>query len=365
MSLIYQLALTQVPGIGAVGAKALLTHFGTSEAVFKATPKEITHVNGIGPVTANNIRQFKDFSRIEAEMKFIEKHGIKVLFIKDEAYPRRLAQCYDAPVLLFYKGNTNLNTSKIISVVGTRSATPYGKAMCEELLSGLQPHRPLIVSGLAYGIDAMVHKASLMYNLPTIGVLAHGLDRIYPATHRKMAAQMLEEGGLLTEFMSQTNPDRENFPKRNRIIAGMADATIVVEAHLKGGALITAELANNYNRDVFAFPGRVHDEQSNGCNYLIKTNRANLITRPEDLEYLMGWNRDKDPKVKKIQMPIDLDPDEQSIFQYLQVAKIAGIDQLMLALTFPQSKLSVLLLEMEMKGLIIVLPGKQYQLASI
>lgn len=362
MSLYYQLALTQVPGIGAVGAKALLTHFGTAEAVFKAPLKEIIQVRGIGPASAKNIRSFQDFNLIEAELRFLEKHHIKALSIGESDYPQRLAQCYDAPVLLFYKGKANLSSAKVISVVGTRSATAYGKSLCEELLSGLKHQQPLVVSGLAYGIDAMAHRCSLELKLSTVGVLAHGLDRIYPAAHRKIAAQMLEQGGLLTEFFSNTNPDRENFPKRNRIIAGMADVTIVVEAHMKGGALITAELANNYNRDVFAFPGRVHDEQSNGCNYLIKTNRANLITKPEDLEYLMGWDQSNASSNKSIVIPAHLSKEEQQLFDLL-LLRPRSIDELVELSALPLSRLALILLGMEMQGLIIALPGKHYQLA--
>lgn len=362
MSLYHLLALTQIKGIGAVHARALITHFGQNEAIFTAPVKEIARVKGIGPILAKQIFEFDDFDRIEQELRFMENHHIQALFIGDATYPKRLAQCYDAPVLLFYKGKADLNQQKVISVVGTRSATAYGKALCEELLAGLQIQRPLVISGLAYGIDAAAHKNCLNFGLSTIGVLAHGLDRIYPATHRKLAEQMLQNGGLLTEFFSATIPDRENFPKRNRIIAGMADATIVVEAHLKGGALITAELANNYNRDVFAFPGRVHDEQSNGCNYLIKTNRANLITRPEDLEYLLGWDRNSSTQARQVQIPVDLRADEKQIFEILQTSISLGIDELMLKTAFPQSKLVILLLEMEMKGLLMALPGKRYQI---
>lgn len=362
MSDFYQLALTRVPGVGSVTARALLAHFANPEAIFKASFRQLTEVNGIGPQLAQSIRSFKEFDRVATELQFIEKHQIQTLFITDADYPKRLAQCYDAPVLLYYRGTANLNQQKVISVVGTRSATAYGKELCEELLEGLKEHQPLVVSGLAYGIDSMAHKSCLKHDLETVGVLAHGLDRIYPAAHRGLAQKMIEHGGLLTEFPSQTNPDRENFPKRNRIIAGLADATIVVEAHSKGGALITAELANNYNRDVFAFPGRVHDEQSCGCNYLIKTNRANLITKAADLEYLLGWDKKNKSDKRQMSMPLNLNPDEQMLFNLLVQKPQMAMEELMLATRWPLSKLAVLVLVLEMQGLIVALPGKMYQL---
>ncbi|MFM6975647.1 MAG: DNA-processing protein DprA [Sphingobacteriaceae bacterium] len=362
MSVFYQIALTLIPGVGCITARALLSHFGSSENVFKAPLKKLLQVPGIGPQIAANICSFHQFDKVENEIRFINEHAIKPLFLTDVDYPKRLAQCYDAPLMLYYRGNVALNQPKVISVVGTRKATTYGKMLCDELLEALKPHNPLILSGLAYGIDGMAHKACLKNNLSTIGVLAHGLDRIYPSSHRGLAGHMLENGGLLTEFISQTNPDRENFPKRNRIIAGMADATIVVEAHAKGGALITAELANNYNRDVFAFPGRVHDEQSCGCNYLIKTNRANLITQASDLAYLLGWERPSTAAEPQISMPIHLSKEEQIIYDLLLNHQQMAIDELMLQTQWAQSKLVTHILEMEMKGILISMPGKQYKL---
>jgi DNA processing protein len=265
--------------------------------------------------------------------------------------------------MLYFKGNTDLNKSKIISVVGTRNATDYGREICKNLIANLQVYDPLIVSGLAYGIDGAAHKESLKLGIPTIGVLAHGLDRIYPAQHRTMAEKMLDCGGLLTEFMSGTIPVTQNFPKRNRIIAGLSDVTIVVEASIKGGALITAELANSYNRDVFAFPGKINDEFSLGCNYLIKTHRANLITKVEDIDYIMGWNRDIEvPAKTQLSLPLNLSADEQIIANVLFSKGSVAVDELSFLTGLQQSRLAVTILGMEMKGNIISLPGKVYKL---
>lgn len=287
-----------------------------------------------------------------------------MLFQDDENYPKRLRNCYDAPLLLYYKGTASLNHPRIISIVGTRNATSYGKMLCRQLAELLKPYDVLISSGLAHGIDAAAHKECLISGIPTVGVMGHGLDRIYPAAHRELAAKMLMHGGLLTEFLPGTNPDRENFPKRNRIIAGMADATIVVEASIKGGALITAEIANSYNRDVYAFPGKVTDEFSEGCNFLIKTNRAGLINNPQDLIYYLGWDGETSGPKKEVQthLPIDLNKDERLVAEALQNQAL-GIDELSLRINLPQSKLAMILLTMEMKGHIVALPGKLFRIA--
>ena len=360
----HQIALAFIPGIGGITGRALLSHFGTAEAVFKAKKNHLVSVPGIGLKTAESILNKEGFDRAEQEMQFIEKYKIKPLFFTDENYPKRLKHCYDAPVLLYFKGHADLNNAKVISIVGTRNATPYGKELCQQLVSDLKRHNVLVVSGLAYGIDVMAHKACLKENIPTVGVLGHGLDRIYPALHRTFAEKMLENGGLITEFPSGTNPDRENFPKRNRIIAGMADATIVVEASFKGGALITAEIANSYNRDVFAFPGRVHDEFSAGCNFLIKTNRANLISGIKDLEYILDWTENIQKKEhQQISLKLNLSEDEKKVTDILDERGLTSIDELALAIKFPQSKLAITILGLEMQGIVIALPGKMYKLA--
>jgi len=360
VSTVYLLALTRIPGVGAVLARALLSHFGAAEAIFKASYKQLLLVDGIGPQLARNIRQFDEFDTSDAELNFVDAHGIQTLVLGDEKYPKRLLYCYDAPIVLFYKGNTDLNAQKIVSVVGTRSATAYGKLICDELVKGLVEYGALVVSGLAYGIDAAVHKACVKYQLPTLGVLAHGLDRMYPNAHRKLAAEMLQNGGLLTEFPSQTIPDRENFPKRNRIIAGLADATIVVEASSKGGALITADLANSYDREVCAFPGRATDEYSLGCNELIKTNRAHLVTHAADIASLLAWNMTS-PTQKSISRInwTDRSVDEQRILAILAENAAIQLDELVLFTGFSQSKLSLVLLDLQLAGIIKILPGNR------
>lgn len=346
-------------------ARNLLSYFGDAEEVFKAKSRHFSNVPGIGPKTLELLKNHSAFQRAEMELNFIERYKIKTFFITDNDYPRRLRNCADAPVLLYFKGNADLNSSKLISIVGTRNATDYGKEICKDLIADLKVHQPLIISGLAYGIDAAAHKEALRCNIPTIGIMGHGLDRIYPAQHRSLAERMINCGGLLTEFMSGTIPDRENFPKRNRIIAGLSDLTIVVEANIKGGALITAELANSYNRDVFAFPGRIQDEFSKGCNHLIKTNRANLITKLSDLEYIMGWNRESEQPLKhQLSLLINLTEDEKVIAEVLAARGSLAVDDLAILTGFQQSRLAVTILGMEMQGTVIALPGKVYKLAQ-
>lgn len=365
MALLHQIALSCLPGIGSVLARNLLSYCGDAEAVFQLSSKQLTQIAGIGPKTVPLVKNYSAaLKRAEQELNFIAKYKIKTFFLTDTDYPKRLRNCPDAPVILYFKGNADFNSTRVISIVGTRNATDYGKEICKSLIEDIKFHQPLIISGLAYGIDSIAHKESLKCGISTIGVLAHGLDRIYPAQHRNMAEKMLENGGLITEFMSGTIPDRENFPKRNRIIAGLSDLTIVVEANIKGGALITAELANSYNRDVFAFPGRVNDEFSQGCNFLIKTNRANLMTKVSDLEYIMGWIRGSEPTQQtQLSLPINLTADEQIIIDVLKAKGSLGIDDLTILTGFQQSKLVVTVLGMEMQGIIITMPGKVYKIA--
>ena len=363
MASLHQLALSCLPGIGPVLARNLLSYCGDAEHVFKAKSKHLAQIPGIGPKTLEFLNNNSALKRADQELKFIDKFKINALFITDKEYPKRLKNCADAPLTVYFKGNADLNAGKVISIVGTRNATDYGKEICRTLVEDLKVHQPLIISGLAYGIDAAAHKEALKNDLSNIAVLAHGLDRIYPAQHRGMAERIMECGGLITEFMSETVPDRENFPKRNRIIAGLADLTIVVEANIKGGALITADLANSYNRDVFAYPGRINDEFSRGCNFLIKTNRANLMTKVADLEYLMGWNTERVSSVKtQLSLPINLTGDEQILADILYANGSLAVDELSLLSGFQHSKLVMTILGMEMKGSIISLPGKVYKM---
>lgn len=362
MSLIHQIALTLVQKVGHVTAKSLLSRFGSPEAVFAASMQELLQIEGIGAHTAGQILRTDAISRAEKQLKFLEQHQIDPLFYTDERYPKRLKNCYDAPVMLYYKGTADLNHPRIISVVGTRMATSYGLMLCEQLAETLKDYGVLVVSGLAYGIDVAAHRQSMLHGIPTVGVLGHGLDRLYPSAHRQVAAEMMKSGGLLTEFPLYTNTDKENFPKRNRIIAGIADVTVVVEAALKGGALITAELANSYNRDVFAFPGRTTNKYSEGCNFLIKTNRAGLISHPRDLAYYMGWEAERaTEQVRQASMAIGLSAAEQTVIAVLHPSPLR-IDELSIKAGIQQSKLAIHLLNLEIKGLIVSLPGSVYQL---
>ncbi len=361
--LLYQIALTLIPRIGDVRAKTLMEKFGEAEQIFKATRKTLETLEGLGSFAAHAIKDFCDFTTCEEEMRFIEKNKIRTLCINDEDYPQRLLHCYDSPTLLYYKGNADLNASKIISIVGTRNNSDYGKTVCEKITADLSAEDVLIVSGLAFGIDSIAHKASLKNNLKTVGVLAHGLDKIYPAQNKPLAKEMLLQGGLLTDFMSGTDPDRQNFPRRNRIVAGICDALIVVESKKKGGSLITAELANGYNKDVFAIPGRVNDTVSEGCNYLIKNNKALLITCADDLLEIMNW-KEMPKKIKaQRELFIELTPDEKVITDILRQQENIQIDQLYLKSGLSSSATANALLMLEMQGVVISLPGKIYKLS--
>ncbi|HEX8356403.1 MAG TPA: DNA-processing protein DprA, partial [Segetibacter sp.] len=328
--LLYQIALTNVPNIGAVQAKILVNRFDTAEDIFRAPKKELETIEGIGEVRAKSIKDYDGFADAETEIEFIEKYRITPLFLKDKNYPQRLLHCYDSPTLLYYRGNADLNASKVISIIGTRNNTEYGKLITDQLIEELQTMQVLIVSGLAYGIDALAHKAAVSHNLPTVGVLAHGLDKIYPPQHTGLAKQMLLNGGLLTEFKKDTKADKHNFPRRNRIVAGIADCTIVIETAAKGGSMITAELANGYNRDVFAYPGKVTDSKSSGCNYLIKTNKATLLTDAEQLIDAMGWATKKTKAKKQKELFIELSQDEKVLVDLLKEKESIHIDELFL-----------------------------------
>lgn len=360
--LVYRIALTLVPNIGDVHAKALLQVYGDARSVFNAKRKELEHIEGIGAVRANSIKNFINFHSSEQEAIFIEQHKITPLFITDEHYPKRLLNCYDCPTLLYYRGNADLNCSRVVSVVGTRISSDYGKSVCEEFIEALSNENILIVSGLAFGIDTIAHKAALKNNLPTVGVMAHGLDRIYPAQNRSLAKQMTEHGGLLTDFLSNTTPDKQNFPRRNRIVAGMCDALVVIESGKKGGSLITAELGNGYNKDVFAFPGKTTDLKSEGCNYLVKTNKASLITGANDVLEIMGWQSGNITPKKQRELFITLSADEQLMVNILQQYEQVQIDELYFKSGLNGSAAAAALLMLEMQGLVTALPGKLYKL---
>jgi DNA processing protein len=359
----YQIALTLVPNIGDIHAKALINHFGNAEAVFSARKKDLETLEGIGTIRANSIKNFNDFKKAEEEIAFIKKYKIATLFITDKNYPYRLLNCYDSPTMLYYKGNADLNSSKIIAVVGTRNNNEYGKSICEKLIEELVGEDIIIVSGLAFGIDSIAHKSAIRNEMKTIGVLAHGLDMVYPSQNGGLAKQMIKNGGLLTEFRSCTKPDRQNFPSRNRIVAGISDAIIVVETGIKGGSLITAELGNGYNKDVFAFPGRINDSKSEGCNFLIKNNKAALFTCANDILENMGWKKEKQISAKKQrELFIELTPDEKIVINILQQQEQINIDELFLKSKLTSSAVAAALLMLEMQGVVTSLPGKIYKL---
>jgi DNA processing protein len=360
--LLYQIALTHVNGIGCVQSKILIEHFVTAEAIFKATKKELSCIEGIGEIKASQIKHFNDFAFAESEIKFIEQNSIEPLFLTNKDYPKKLLHCYDAPTLLYYKGAANLNATKTISIIGTRTNSDYGKQITEQIVADLAPLQVNIVSGLAFGIDAIAHKAALANNLATIGVLAHGLDNLYPSQHKILAKEMLQNGGLLTEFGKDTNPDKHNFPKRNRIVAGMADATIVIETANKGGSMITAELAYNYNRDLFAVPGKTTDAKSSGCLQLIHQNKASIYINTQQLIKDMGWaDTIQNPKLQR-ELFIDLSPNEQLIFDVLQQKDLVHIDEINLKTSLTSSSVAAAILNLELQNIVGCLPGKMYKL---
>ena len=356
------LTLLKVEGVGDVVAKKLINHCGSAENVFRAKANQLKSIDGIGEVLIKNLKDKTVFEKAEQELRFIEKEKITVLHYQDDDYPNRLKHCIDGPVLLFGSGNINFENRKIISIVGTREVTSHGVDFCKKLIEDLAVFNPIIVSGFAYGVDIVAHQSAMENNLQTIGVLAHGLNQIYPKTHKKYVAKMEENGGFLTEFWSNSNPEKENFVRRNRIVAGICEATIVIESAEKGGSLITAIMANDYNRDVFAVPGRTSDRFSQGCNNLIKTQRANLMTSAADLVYILNWELEtKEIKTIQKQLFIVLDNDEQKIYDYLQKNGKQLLDTIALECDFPIFRISSILLNMELKGVIRPLPGKLFE----
>lgn len=366
--LLYTMALTRLPGLGMIGANRLMEAAGSATTIFSNAKNLKDIVPDVSQKVIDAIVNCDVLRLCEAEIRFAEKNGIRCLTLNDEDYPSRLRECDDAPLLLFYKGTANLNSLHIINLVGTRHATEYGRDICQRFISELHEIMPdvLIVSGLAYGIDINAHRAALQYGMDTVGVLAHGLDRIYPAVHRRTAAEMLNHGGLLTEYPSGTNPDRQNFIKRNRIVAGMSDATIVVESAAKGGALITADIAESYNRDCFAFPGRIGDEFSTGCNALIRNNRATLLQSAEELVKAMNWDYTPASSPREgIQRQLfpDLTPEEELVTSQLEKNPDGlQINTIVVNTNIPINRMTGILFEMEMKGIVRALAGGIYKL---
>lgn len=360
--LLHLLALLKVEGIGDIIAKKLLNHCGTATEIFKTKASILSSIDGVGKVLVKKIKDKSVFDVAESELRFIRDNAINLLHFQEDNYPNRLKYCIDAPVLLFTSGTINLNNHKIISIVGTREVTSYGAEFCKKLIDDLVPLNPIIVSGFAYGVDIIAHKAAMENNLQTIGVVAHGLNQVYPKAHKKYVAKMEQNGGFITEFWSTSNPEKENFVKRNRIVAGMSEATIVIESAEKGGSLITANLANDYNRDVFAVPGRASDKYSQGCNNLIKTQRANLLTSAADLIYILNWElQQKEEKSIQKQLFVTLDEEEQKIYDFLIKQGKEELDIIALECDLPVFKISSILMNMELKGVVRPLPGKLFE----
>ncbi|SKC59919.1 DNA-processing protein DprA [Ohtaekwangia koreensis] len=359
------LALHFIPGIGDYTIRQLVSYCGSAEKVFKTPKGKLLKIPGIGKITADTISNELPFKNAEKELKIAEKENTRLIFYTDKDYPYRLKLVSDAPSLLYVKGNVDFENTKSVAIVGTRKSTDYGKHRVEELVESLVAHQASIISGLAYGIDILAHKQALKKNLPTLGIMGSGIDVMYPAIHADTAQKMLTNGGLVTENPFGTKPDAHNFPARNRIIAGLCDALVVVEAAEKGGALITAEIANSYNKDVFAFPGNIGQSFSEGCNNLIKSNKAHLISSVKDLEYIMGWNAHEQLVPKKEAFNLEsYEPDEQAVLKVLLLNNHQlMIDELSWRSGFPMSKLASILLGLEFKNTISTLPGKVYKLA--
>lgn len=360
--LLYQLALTFVPNVGAVHARILLQHFGLKE-IFSIPARKLELIEGIGSIRANSIKNFRDFAKAEREIRFIEKFNIRTLFISDQDYPQRLLNCYDPPTLLYLKGSIDLNPSRSVSIVGTRNYTEYGKKFTEALVAGLEEHEVTVISGLAMGIDSIAHTQSLKHSLPTVGVVGHGLDIIYPFENTGLAREIVKQGGgILTQFPSKTGPDKHNFPIRNRIVAGLSDAVVIVETGIRGGSMITAEMGNGYNRDVFAVPGRAIDDKSSGCNDLIRNNKAILLTDVEELLEVMGWANKKVKKKKQQEIFIELSPADKILADLMKEQEIISIDELNLRSGLSNSEVAAALLNLELHNLVKSLPGKRYTL---
>jgi DNA processing protein len=363
---LYAIALSMIEGVGSINAKKMIAYTGGIEEVFREKKKNLLKIPGISENMVDQIQKADTLKLAEKELNFIQKNQIRTLFYLDEEYPLRLKQCADSPIVLYIKGISDLHQEKVISMVGTRSATEYGKMCCEQIIQQLtdRNHKVLVVSGLAYGIDIAAHRAALRYKLETVAVLGHGLNMIYPAVHAPHAREIVNQGALVTEFHSQITLDRGLFVRRNRIIAGLADATLVIESADKGGALITAELANSYNREVFAVPGRITDPFSSGCNRLIAENKARILNSIEDLENALGWRKNNPPHYIQTQLFTDLSEEENIILNTIRNHDEILIDLISLETNIPIHKVSAALLNLEFAGLVKSLPGKRYKSIS-
>jgi DNA processing protein len=358
----YQIALTLLSEVGDITAKKLVKHCGSVEAIFKEKGKNLSKIPGISYKAIHSILNQSVMKDAEKEIDFITKNDIEPIYFLDDKYPRRLRHCADGPLLLYFKGDVDFNNKQVLSVVGTREPSDYGIETCEKIIKQLAGTNTLIVSGLAYGIDVCSHRNAIKHGLPTVGVLGHGLDRIYPNQNKKYVNQMIENGGILTEFRKGTEPERQNFPQRNRIVAGMSDATLVVESKAKGGSLITAYLAFDYNRDVFAIPGRPTDVNSEGCNLLIKKNIAQLINDGNEIKELLNWKDEEIIQNSQRQLFVQLNENEEKIVKAMVSRREYSVDEISIESGLSVSKTATVLLSLEFKGIIKTLPGKQYKI---
>lgn len=360
--LLYKIALTLIPHVGAVTGKNLISYCGSVKAVFESSKKALLKIPGIGIETANSIVKQDVLSLAEMEMRFLEEHDVSAYYYLDANYPSRLKHLPDAPILLYFKGNANLEAERTVGIIGTRKPTATGKLICEEFVEELKSYNVSIISGLAFGIDITAHKKCVATKIPTIGVLGHGLGTIYPSSHKKVAQQMLEQGGLLTEFAHTFGPDGPHFPMRNRVVAGLCDALVIIETPRRGGSMITANFANQYHKDVFAFPGRIKDKESEGCNLLIKSHKAALLEGAKDLAYVMQWGAKKRKREVQKSLFVELNSNQKKIVDLLKQAEQLSIDQMSASVTLTNSEMAGELLDLELKGVIKSLPGKRYLL---
>lgn len=360
--LLYRLALQHVAGIGDVTAKKLIAHCGSAQQVFKEKPAHLLKIDGIGTITLKNLSSIDNLGAAKKELQFIRDNNIICHYFEDDSYPKKLKHCIDSPILLFQKGHINLDNPNVISIVGTRKITTNGIAFCEQLVETLKVYNPIIVSGFAYGTDITAHKAAIKHGVQTIGCLAHGLNKMYPSVHEKYRRNVENNGGFFTDFWSNSKFDRNNFLKRNRIIAGLSEATIVVESAAKGGSLVTADIADSYNRDVFAVPGRTTDVMSIGCNNLIKQQKAHLLSTPLDVPYILGWQLENEKKlVVQKQLFVNLDDTENKIYNYLKKNDKQQLDVIAFHCQIPVYKLAGILITLELKDVVRPLPGKMFE----
>lgn len=360
--LIYTLALLRTPSLGDISIKKLLGKIGSAEAVFKEKKSNLSKIDGIGLLRLKNLNPKIQLEEAEEELRFIEDRNIECYYFQDKNYPEKLKHCIDGPILLFGRGNIDLGNKKIISIVGTRKITIYGKVFCRELIEELSPLNPVIVSGLAYGVDICAHKTAIKNGLQTIACLAHGLNQIYPRDHSKYIGSIEENGGFFTEFWSTDAFDKNNFLRRNRVIAGLSQATIVIESAERGGSLVTADIANSYDREVFAVPGRTTDVQSRGCNNLIKQQKAHVLTNAADVIYHLGWQLKEALKPRQTQLFVEMDEEEKVVYRFLKEKDKELLDVIALECNLPVYKIATILMNMELKGIVRPLPGKLFQL---